>query len=121
MKAVKLPEPTFKTDGIFTVTFLCRYKISGKSSVKDSGIALEMNWNRTRETLINKSPSKLGKSALKILEMVYRDKYITIPEMAKNLGITERRVGKNIQNLKALKLMKRKEGGRTGYWTLQVK
>ena len=71
-----------------------------------------------QEELIKQSPVKLGKSAIKILEMVHKDKNITIPEMAKKLKITERAVEKNIQKLKSYNLLERKEGERAGYWEI---
>ncbi|MFP4092787.1 MAG: HTH domain-containing protein, partial [Cyclobacteriaceae bacterium] len=68
--------------------------------------------------LINKAPSKIGKSSLRILEMVYHNRYVTIPEMAKSIDITERAIEKNIQKLKEQELIVRKEGERAGYWEL---
>ncbi|PRD51985.1 ATP-binding protein [Sphingobacterium gobiense] len=122
MKSAKLPEPQFKTDGMFTVVFQrAEEKSSGESSGKSSGKSSERTWAETIELLIAKSPVKIGKSALKILEMVYINQFITIPEMAKRLGITERAVEKNIRNLRNQNLVIRKEGERSGYWKLLPK
>ena len=63
---------------------------------------------------------EIGKSALKIIEMVYNNQYVTIPEMAKRIGITERGVEKNIQKLKQQNLLERKDGERSGYWELII-
>jgi len=112
MKAAGLPLPDFKTDGLFTVVLKRPVKSSGKSSADD--------WRSVKEKLIQKAPVKIGKSSIKILEMIYRNQFVTIPEMAKKLGITERGVEKNIQKLKEQKLLERKEGERSGYWELII-
>lgn len=115
MKDAKLSEPQFKTDGMFTVILP---RAVEKSSGKSSGKLLPENWSLTKELLIEKAPAKIGKTSLKILEMVYNNKYITIPEMAKSINITERAIEKNIQKLKEQNLIARKDGERSGYWRL---
>ena len=52
--------------------------------------------------------------------MVHSNQFITTAEMAKNLGITERAVEKNVQRLKELNLLTRKEGAKSGYWELSL-
>ena len=116
MKTAKLPEPKFKTDGMFTVVLPRAIKSSGKSSGKST----KLGWDVSKQSLIDKSSVKIGKSAWKILEMVHSDQFITIPEMAKKLGLTERGVEKNIQKLKEQNLITRKGGERSGYWELLI-
>ncbi len=60
-----------------------------------------------------------GKTSGKILELIADNKYITIPEIASIIGITERSVERNIQKLQADNLLKREGGAKGGYWTLQ--
>jgi DNA-binding IscR family transcriptional regulator len=43
---------------------------------------------------------------------------VTIPEMAKKTGLTERAIEKNIHKLKEAELLERKEGNKGGYWKL---
>ena len=114
MKEAKLPEPLFKTAGMFTVVL----QRPGKSSGKSSGKVFPENWDEAKELLTQKATSKIGKSSLKILEMVYHNQYVTIPEMAKSIDITERAIEKNIQKLKEQDLIARREGERSGYWEL---
>lgn len=85
---------------------------------KSSGVVSDVNWDAVKKVLRDKAPSKLGKSAWKILEMVYNDQYVTIPEMANTVGTTERAVEKNIQKLKEQRLITRKKGDRSGHWAL---
>ena len=120
MKTAKLPEPQFKTDGMFTVVLPRAIKSSGKNSGKSSGESTKLGWDVSKQSLIDKSSVKIGKSAWKILEMVHSDQFITIPEMAKKLGLTERGVEKNIQKLKEQNLITRKGGERSGYWELLI-
>lgn len=112
MKDAHLPEPHFKTEDMFTVVLKRPVKSSGKSSLE--------TWHTLKEQILLESTTKIGKSALMILEMVYRNQYGTIPEMANKLAITERGVEKNIQKLKAQNLLERKEGVRSGYWELII-
>lgn len=63
----------------------------------------------------------LNKTMLKILETVFVSTEVTIPEMAKKAGVTERAIEKNIQKLKEAQLLERKEGNRGGYWSLDLK
>lgn len=111
MSAANLLSPEFKTEGMFSVV-LKRPKSSGKSSSTD--------WGKVKKMLQHKSESKLSKSALKILEMVYYSSEVTIPEMAKELNITERAIEKNLQKLKENQLLERKESTRAGFWQLMI-
>ncbi len=71
-----------------------------------------------KELLISNPSVRPGKSALRILELVNENEPVTIPEMARDLGITERAIEKNIQKLKDHNLLERKEGERSGYRAL---
>jgi ATP-dependent DNA helicase RecG len=117
MNKAGLSVPEFKTEGMFTVV-LKRKESSGKSSGKSSGNNPSASWNEVRLILQQKSENKLGKSALKIVEMIFNNSEITIPEMAKHLNITERGTEKNIQKLKESKLIARIDGTKGGYWKL---
>ena len=61
---------------------------------------LNDDWEFEKALLLKKAPNKMGKSALLILEMMYRNAFVTIPEMSNRIGITERAVEKSIQKLK---------------------
>src|SRR5690554_4141162 len=117
----RLPFPHFKTEGIFTV-ILQRVKVksSGKSSGKGSGKGSVDDWNEQKSNIIEKSKVRLGKTALKILEMVYNNQNVTSPEMSKSIGITERGIEKNIKNLRENKILERRDGERSGYWEIII-
>nr|WP_319573672.1 winged helix-turn-helix transcriptional regulator [uncultured Draconibacterium sp.] len=57
-----------------------------------------------------------GKTSGKILELVKENKYISIPEMAKIIGVSERSIERNIENLKNDDLLKRVGPAKGGYW-----
>ncbi len=113
---IKMGDPEFKTEGMFTVILQRPEKSSGKSSGKVSA----GNWRKVKDQITEQSPSKIGKSPLKVLEMMYLNQFVTIPEMAKKLGITERAIEKNIQKLKEQNLVERREGERSGYWEITI-
>ncbi len=115
LTSANLPEPKFNFDGMFTVIF-SRKKSSGKSSGKSS----EENLKMVIQQLKSKSDTKLGKSALSILEMIYKNNQITIPEMANKIGITERAIEKNIKKLREDGLLSREDGDRKGWWRLNI-
>lgn len=113
--------PEFKTEGIFTVVLQrINAKSSGKSSGKGSGKGSVDDWNEQKSNIIEKSKVRLGKTALKILEMVYNNQNVTIPEMSKSIGITERGIEKNIKNLRENKILERRDGERSGYWEIII-
>jgi len=56
------------------------------------------------------------KSSLKIVVCMQENKNITIPEIAKQIGITERGVKKQISKLKADGKIKRIGPAKGGYW-----
>ena len=58
----------------------------------------------------------VGKASGKILEACREKPSVTIPELAELIGITERSVQRNIQNLQKDGLLRRIGGRKEGYW-----
>ncbi|GAA4847840.1 helix-turn-helix domain-containing protein [Algivirga pacifica] len=119
VKEAGLPVPVFKTEGLFTVIF-SRVSVdesSGESSGKSSG-KNSMSWENTKQQIATNLSKKLSKSAWMILELVYENKDITIPEMAEQVGISERAIQKNIQKLKEEQLLERVGPDKGGYWKI---
>jgi hypothetical protein len=54
-----------------------------------------LTWKETKALLESKSNERLGKSAIKILEMIFQTPGITIPELAAKIKTTERAIEKN--------------------------
>jgi ATP-dependent DNA helicase RecG len=70
--------------------------------------------------ITEEAPIKLGKSSQKIIRLMYENKNVTIPEMAKKIGITERGIEKNIKKLRENKIVERIDGERGGFWEITI-
>ncbi len=60
----------------------------------------------------------VGKSSGKILELIKDNMYISIPEMAENIGVLERSIERNIENLRKDRLLTRIGPAKGGYWKI---
>lgn len=96
-REASLPLPMFSNDSSgFRIEFQKGVaKMSGKTSAKMSG----------------KTPGK-------ILALIQKDEYITIPELSQKIGVTERTIERNLQKLQQDKLLKRVGGAKGGHWEL---
>ncbi|MCK4607879.1 MAG: putative DNA binding domain-containing protein [Gammaproteobacteria bacterium] len=65
-----------------------------------------------------KRRESVGKASGKILAAIRDKSTITIPELAKLIGITERSVQRNIQKLQSDGLLQRIGGRKEGYWKI---
>ena len=84
---------------------------------ENDGKALE-KWQESTGKVAGKEENK-AKMAGKILDVCRERPHITIPELAKLTGGSERTVQRNIQKLQADKLLKRVGGRKMGYWEVQ--
>lgn len=91
MNEYKLPPPIFKTDGLFTVIL--------KRKEEASNLKTKTTSNR-------------------IIELIREDSSITIPEISRKIGITERGVQYHIAKFQEEKLLLRKGSKKSGYWKL---
>jgi ATP-dependent DNA helicase RecG len=57
-----------------------------------------------------------GKTSGKIIELIKENEFITIPEIAERIGITERSVERNIQNLQKERIICRVGPAKGGHW-----
>ena len=66
-----------------------------------------------------KMPGKMsGKTSDKILTLIEMDNQISIPELSKNIGVTERTIERNLGKLQQDHLLKRVGGAKGGYWQI---
>jgi len=63
---------------------------------------------------------KLGVNEAGILELIIRNKFITIVQLAKELHISTTTVEKNPAKLKAKKLLRRIGSDKKGYWKVRT-
>ena len=68
------------------------------------------------ETSSGKRQESVGKASGKILDACREKPSITIPELAELIGITERSVQRNMQNLQKDGLLRRIGGRKEGHW-----
>ena len=68
------------------------------------------------ETASGKRRENVGKTSGKILEACRKKPSVTIPNLADLIGITERSVQRNIQNLQKDGLLRRVGGRKEGHW-----
>jgi ATP-dependent DNA helicase RecG len=96
-KAKGLPIPTFTDEftGLMVTFYNGTPKVSGKASGKVS-----------------------GKTSGKILTLIARNNEVTIPELAKVIGVTERSIERNLRKLQEQKYLKRVGGAKGGHWEL---
>ena len=62
---------------------------------------------------------KLGRTEVKILEIISKDKFVTIEELAKTIQIGTTAVENNIAKLKKKELLKRVGPAKGGYWKIE--
>jgi len=96
LKAAGLLAPHFEFGDFYTIIFYRKQYIS-RSEEKPSG-------------------KMSGKTSGKIIELIMNNEYITIPEMALQIGITERSVERNIRKLQTEGKLKRVGPAKGGYW-----
>jgi len=67
-------------------------------------------------TLVAKPPKTSGKTSGKILDILKQEEHLTIPELARLIGVTERSIERNIRKLQDQGLLRRIGPARGGYW-----
>jgi len=107
---------------------LLKYPEIGKDW-KEPGIEFRVTFSKknfipdTSEEIFTDTSGKMsgkmsGKTSGKILELIASNSNITIPEIAKNIGLTERSVERNIQKLQANGKLKREGAAKGGHWEI---
>lgn len=138
LKEAGNPEPVFDYDSFFTVTFQrsiksdagklskeadqtteiplkSSEKMSGEMSVKMSVKSLEKT-PKTSVKISKASVKSSEKTSVKILTHIKQNVFITIPELAKQIGVTKRSIERNIQKLQQDELLKRVGPDKGGRW-----
>ena len=87
------------------------YKITFPISQKTS--------NESGEKVGRKWGEKLGRTEVKILQIISTDKFVTIEELAKTIQIGTTAVENNIAKLKKKGLLKRIGPAKGGHWEIE--
>lgn len=104
LKDAGCPEPEFEFDSFFTIIF----------KRDTSGIFDSPEEDRSRKSSVKSSV----KTADKIIELMRENSLITIPELAKTLGITTRAIEKQIAKLQKNGQLKRIGPAKGGRWEI---
>jgi len=59
-----------------------------------------------------------GETSGKIINLIKKNQDLTIPELAEIIGVTERSIERNIEQLKKDELVKRIGAAKGGYWQI---
>ena len=74
--------------------------------------------DKTGEKLGRNWGEKLGRTEVNILEIISKDKFVTIEELAKTIQLGTTAVENNIAKLKKKGLLKRIGSAKGGYWEI---
>ena len=72
--------------------------------------------SRVVEKVVEKVVENLSENQKQIIELVRRDNYITANEIAREIGISHRKVQENMAKLKERGILKRIGPAKGGYW-----
>ncbi len=109
-KEAELPEPVLVEEqgGFLSKVFKVRKKYGmSKEEIRDK---FGKDSGKIRE--------KFGKTSQKIIAQIHQNKFVTIPEMARKIGVSQRTVEKHIASLKEAVLIARIGSRKEGYWEL---
>lgn len=115
MQEVGLPEPEFRTLGMFTICLKRRIKPSEKI-VNNSSESLDLSVLLPNERA-EKKPSE--KTSEKILRFIGEDAKITIDELAIKLGKSTRAIELQLKKLKEIKTISRIGPDKGGEWVIK--
>ena len=119
MRAAGLQEPVFTTtepDGFFRAIFRRSPEFALKKGASGAEVALEKDWAKLAERLDEKLGERLGENELRVLQLIHRDRRISIPRMAKEIGISTTAVDKNLTKLKKKGVIRHVGPARGGHW-----
>lgn len=66
----------------------------------------------------NKSNANINKTDKEIITEIKRNKYITIPELASKIGISQATISRHLKQLTKVGVIKRMESRKAGYWEI---
>lgn len=95
--------PTFTEGDVFKIVIPIE-EINEDSSVKGSEESSEENREKTKNTRD------------KIIQLIIKNKHITIPEIATQIKVTERTIYRNISTLRGQNIITRIGSDKDGYW-----
>ena len=86
--------------------------------IKEKRIRVTRIPGRVPEKVTVKVPEKVTENQRKILELIPKNKYVTVTELAKFVEISERKIKENISKLKNKGLLRRVGPDKGGHWEI---
>ncbi|MCE5299819.1 MAG: hypothetical protein LLG37_02960 [Spirochaetia bacterium] len=87
---------------------------------EENGVKVDFSFSKTGYRVVfyrnNVGGEKFGEKNQRLLRLIENNKYISIPMMAKSVGLTTRAIEKNLAKLKVKGLVKRIGGAKGGHW-----
>jgi len=105
-----LPEASFNFNHFFSIELQRISQKLAKSVGNESTYGSEKSSEESSE-----------KSSDKIIRLISENKYITIKELAENIGISDRAVEKQIEKLKKQEILERVGADKGGHWEVKYK
>jgi len=112
MAAAGLPLPKIRQSGFYTIVFK---RPTGSEVKKEEE---DITNETTQESWVKKLGQKLGQNERKVLGIIDRNKFVTIPELAATLRISTTAVENNLAKLKSKKVLKRVGPDKGGHWEI---
>lgn len=109
LKESNLPPPKFEYNHSFFVNLYDKTGVSGELAEK------------VTEKVTKKVTKKVTENQRKILDNISKNSSITVKELSKIVGISERKIKENTSKLKKKGLLKRIGPAKGGYWKVIIK
>jgi ATP-dependent DNA helicase RecG len=111
-----LPEPIFKFDSIGLMVHFRGRPVDASETIVVNGVETSGEFREGVGDMSGRRREDVGKTSGKILELIKTNPEITIPELASNIGVSERSIERNIQKLQRDKLLIRRGASFGGRW-----
>lgn len=114
MKNYKLPNPKIDVNGDwFNIIFK-----RPQDSYEDRIFGKKLKEKKWSERLGEKLGERLGENEGKILDLIYKNKFITTKELSDKIGISTTAIDNNIAKLKQKGILKRIGPAKGGHWEI---
>lgn len=127
MEKASLPNPVFKTEGMFTLVLKRPSHSKYPSASEDTRVENEITRVEIEDTRVEKTNPRVENENTrvetkstrdKIIELIREDKSITTPELANKLGITVKGVEYHLDRLKKDSIIRHVGSTKAGAWEI---
>lgn len=112
-KAHDLPAPEIQFDASFMLS-MDASKLLKKLRKKNDGV----NDGEASGKLSEMRRRNVGETSEKILQIIEKNKYVTIAELSEKIGISDRSIERNLQKLQESQMLRRIGAAKGGHWEI---